>query len=413
MNTVPALAPQDLVLWQSLRDVGKESFTQQGYPTVKTEKWKFTPLQKLARIDFVPAQKDLNADILTVAQDLLSHSCPVDYKKIVVVNGVLCESLSNTPKVAVLNSLCPNLAGSVATLDHMPMVALNTAHTTGGIHISLADNATDSVHVIYITVGDTVTNHSRAFVSVGDNAELTMIETHLSAGVDILTTHVTEATIAQNASWHHSKIQNEGNQTVHYSHVDSIVARGGNYDNFVLHLGAKTARCESRTNLNDVKSNVNLNGAYITNGNQHHDSATFIGHMAPNCTSHELYKGVLTDRAKGVFQGKILVDQVAQRTDGYQMNRALLLSDRATVNTKPELEIYADDVLCSHGCTTGELAEDQLFYLMSRGIPKKTAQALLIDAFVRESVDHVVDESAREAINAMINQKLNTIAKAG
>ena len=404
MNTAPKTH------WESLNTTGENAFAQQGFPTTKTEKWKFTPLQKLAKTNFTPVGKMLTPDTIATAKTLLKQSCPVDYAKIVVINGVVCDELSQPLTHAVLSPLCPTMAGSIAPLDQMPMVALNTAHASGGLHITVNDNATDTVHVIYITLGDTVVNHARTFVTVGENATLTMVESHLSSGTDILTTHVTEATLAQNATWHHNKIQNEGNDTTHYSHVDSTVAQGGNYDNFVLHLGAKTARCESRTNLNGVKSNVNLNGAYITNGTQHHDSATFIGHMAPDCTSHELYKGVLTDKGKGVFQGKILVDQIAQRTDGYQMNRALLLSDRATVNTKPELEIYADDVLCSHGCTTGELDEEQLFYLISRGINKKTAQALLIDAFVRECVDHVVDEHTQTAINTLISDKLTTIA---
>lgn len=400
--------------WHPLRDRGAGAFTAQGLPTAKTEKFKFTPLQKLGKNTYAPAPQTITDAMVEQARTALQAKCPVDYATVVVINGVVCDTLSDMPKTATVAPLCPTVAGSVAVLDTMPMVALNTAHVAGGVHITLenkgADNATDCLHVVYVTVGDGVASHSRAFVTVGDHATLTMAETHLSVGDGILATHVTESTIGKNATWHHSKIQNENPTTTHYSHVDSTVATGGNYDNFVLHLGADTARCESRTALNGVKSNVNLNGAYVTNGTQHHDSATFIGHMAPDCTSHELYKGVITDKGHGVFQGKILVDQVAQRTDGYQMNRALLLSDRAMVNTKPELEIYADDVLCSHGCTTGELDAEQLFYLLSRGIPKPTAQALLIDAFVRETIDHIVDENIQTAVNAMVGDKLTAIA---
>ena len=415
-NTALPDGTADIAPFAPLRDTGMQSFISQGLPTTKTEKWKFTPLGKLKDMKFTPANQNINDDMMSIATDLVKHACPVDYKRIVIINGTWVTDLSESPDGASVTALSGDRFGSIATpekMDTMPLLALNTAHTTGGVHIHLDDGGKDTIHVIYMTIGDGVSSHSRAFVTVGDKADLTIVESHLSSGTNILSTSVTEATIGENAVWHHSKIQNEDLTATHYSHVDCTVAQSGNYDNFVLHLGAKTARCESRTLLNDKKSNVNLNGAYITNDRQHHDSATFIGHMAPDCTSHELYKGVLDDRGSGVFQGKILVDQIAQRTDGYQMNRALLLSDRARVNTKPELEIYADDVLCSHGCTTGELDEEQLFYMISRGIHPKQAQALLIDAFVRETIDHIVDEQSSDAINGMITSKLNSMVAKG
>ena len=407
-TTLPHGAP-DIAPFAPMREAGMHAFMAQGLPTTKTEKWKFTPLGKLADMKFTPANQNIDDDMMGIATDLVKHACPVDYKRIVIINGTWVTDLSDTPAHATVSALGADICGSIADFDTMPLLALNSAHTTGGVHINLDDGAEDKIHLIYMTIGDGVTSHARAFVTVGDKADLTIVESHLSSGTSILSTSVTEATIGENAVWHHNKVQNESLTATHYSHVDCTVAQSGNYDNFVLHLGAKTARCESRTSLNGVKSNVNLNGAYITNDRQHHDSATFIGHMAPDCTSHELYKGVLDDRGSGVFQGKILVDQIAQRTDGYQMNRALLLSDRARVNTKPELEIYADDVLCSHGCTTGELDEEQLFYLISRGIHPKQAQALLIDAFVRETIDHIVDEQTADAINGMISSKLNSM----
>ena len=183
------------------------------------------------------------------------------------------------------------------------------------------------------------------------------------------------------------------------------------YDNFALSCGAKLARNEIRGKLDGSEILYAVNGVYMAAANQHHDNTTFIEHAKPNSQSREIYKGVLDENGRGVFQGKILVQRPAQKTDGYQMNRALLLSRKAEIDSKPELEIYADDVKCSHGATVGELDDNQLFYLKARGIAEHDARNMLIEAYLRDALEEIRMESVAEAFGAKITDWLAERAK--
>jgi Fe-S cluster assembly protein SufD len=208
--------------------------------------------------------------------------------------------------------------------------------------------------------------------------------------------------VAEDAVFSHVRLQNESLAAFHLSTLYAEVAERGTYDSFALNLGARIARTEVHARLAGTKSITHLNGAQLLGGDQHADFTTVVRHDAPSTTSRQTVKNVLAGRSQGVFQGRIEVARVAQKTDGYQMNQALLLSPEAEIDTKPELEIFADDVKCSHGATVGELDAEQLFYLRSRGIPDVEARSMLVRAFLADSLDAVTNEAVREELDRAV-----------
>jgi Fe-S cluster assembly protein SufD len=232
---------------------------------------------------------------------------------------------------------------------------------------------------------------------------LTLIETSLGpAAAAYLHNPVFEIAVAEGASLTHVRLQREGRAGFQLATVLAAVEAGGTYDNFTLNAGGRLVRNEIHAALRGPRAACHMNGAQLVADGQHADTTTFLDHAAPDCASRQTYKTVLAGRSRGVFQGKILVRQAAQRTDGYQMNQALLLSEEAEIDAKPQLEIYADDVKCSHGATVGALDEAQLFYLRARGIPAAMARAMLVEAFLTEAVEGVSDEAARAALDEAI-----------
>ena len=289
--------------------------------------------------------------------------------------------------------------GHLAEEEENPFADLNTAFLDDGLVLRLEPGAVLDRPVHLVSVG-AVADRPLAFfprllVVLGKDAKATLFESHAGLGGTYFSNSVMEAMLGEGAHLEHYKLQNESHEAFHIANTRVSVAAGGFYDGFVLQTGSRLARNEVQVTLNGENARCHLNGAYLGAGRQHLDSTTFIDHAVPDCASREVYKGVLDERAHGVFQGKILVRRDAQRTDGHQLNRALLLSREAEVNAKPELEIYADDVKCSHGATVGELAEEQLFYLQARGIDRAAARALLIEAYVQETLDEMGNAEAR------------------
>jgi Fe-S cluster assembly protein SufD len=242
--------------------------------------------------------------------------------------------------------------------------------------------------------------HPRILVVVEDGASADLVVVHQGDGAYVAVP-VTEIVVGDGARFGHYMLQAESAEAFHIAMTALRLASGAHYDGFVLAVGGRLARHEVRAELAGQHVDYRINAAYLGSGDQHHDLTTFIDHAKPNGGSHEMVKGVLTGRSRGVFQGKILVRPDAQKTDGFQMNRALLLSREAEVDSKPELEIYADDVKCSHGATVGELEDDQLFYLMARGIPRSRARALLVEAYVQEAVGLIGRAPVRDAFQAV------------
>jgi len=399
----------------ALRGDALACYREQGLPTARSEAWKFTNLRRLERIAFAPSP----AKGTPVAEIPDGIAALDGAYRAVFVNGrfdAAQSRLGDLPKGVEFGSLAamdPDLLepylGRIADTQVHPLAALNTAYMADGLYMKLADNAVldAPLHLISIaSAGETAQRfHPRHLVVLGENATATLVESHVGAGETFSNT-VLEADLGVSAMLNHYKLQNEAPDAFHIAFSQIRLADRASYDGFVLQTGARLARNEVRVQLGD-RVECRLNGAYLGRGDQHIDNTTFIDHTAPNSTSREVYKGVLDDRARGVFQGKILVRKDAQKTNGHQLNKTLLLSRGTEMDSKPELEIYADDVKCGHGATTGELEEDALFYLRARGIAPAEARAMLVAAFLSDAVAEIQAEQPRAAFQAVVDQWLD------
>lgn len=237
-------------------------------------------------------------------------------------------------------------------------------------------------------------------ITLKDNDEITVIERHVGAG-EYWKNATTEITLGKNAKLNHIRLVEDSAQAINTNMVSLTADRDATYNSFTLNIGGKLTRHEIHAIINGENAEISFNGLNLLKDKQHGDTTILIEHKAPHCRSNQFYRTILDDAARGVFQGKVHVHQIAQKTDGYQLSNAILLSTAAEMDTKPELEIYADDVLCSHGATTGQLNEEPLFYLRSRGLSEAAARRLLLEAFVAE----VIEKTAHETLEAEITEK--------
>ena len=272
------------------------------------------------------------------------------------------------------------------------------------IHISRGQNGGETVDILWKAVDGAHLN-PRLKIILEEGAELTLLEQHIGQGA-YWKNMATEIVIGANARLNHIRIQEDSNQAVQTNMVHITMERDSHLNSFSLNLGGKLTRHDIHAVLNGPNIECSLNGISLLQGKQHGDTTILMEHAAPHCRSNQFYRTILADESRGVFQGKVHVHKVAQKTDGYQLSNTLLLSPKAEMDTKPELEIYADDVKCSHGATTGQLDEEPLFYLRSRGLTKKEARLLLIQAFVDEVADKIADDKVKNSIKEMVSQWL-------
>ncbi len=382
----------------ALRDAAAERFAADGLPGTKGEAWRYTSLRGLAETAF-------QEPLVAVSSDPnLGDGIPGP--RLVLVDGRYQPGLSVLPDGVTVTTFAdhPDF-GRLPRLD-APMVALNTMLAEDGVQLHVAAGVdAGTVELVSVAVDGhrPVAFHPRHSIHLDTGAKLTVVEVTRGAGA-YLHNAVTEAVVADDAALVHIRLQQEGDAAYHVNTTFVEIASRGVYDAFVLTLGAKLARTEIHARLLGEGGAVHLNGAQLLGGHQHGDITTIVAHDAPACASRQTVKNVLSDHARGVFQGRIEVARVAQKTDGYQMNQALLLSPHAEINCKPQLEIYADDVKCSHGATVGELDVDQLFYLRSRGIPESEARAILVRSFLSEAMDPIQHEGARALLERAIEQ---------
>jgi Fe-S cluster assembly protein SufD len=371
-------------------------FARNGLPGPREEDWRYSLLRPVTDVHFTNAPhsaRDVSAALLRLPK--------IDAPRLIFVDGRFRADLSD--KVEGVTAGAPAY-GSSNRPDLQKLVALNTMLAEDGIAITVpAGHDGGTLVLVSIGTGDDVSFHPNHAVTLGDNARLTLLEFALGDGV-YLNNPVLSATVGKHATLTHLRLQQEALGAFHLSTVYADVAGNGTYDSFALTLGARLARMEVHANLNGPQASAHLNAAQLLGGHQHADFTTVIHHAAPNTASRQTVKNVLTGHSRGVFQGKIEVDRIAQKTDGYQMNQALLLSPDAEMDCKPQLEIYADDVKCSHGATIGELDGEQLFYLRSRGIKEAEARAMLVRAFLSEALDPISHEAGHDAMEAAIAQ---------
>jgi Fe-S cluster assembly protein SufD len=386
------------------RQAAFNRFAETGLPHHKIEAWKYTSLVHLARTEFqaAPANFELNGPL----PDRLG-----DAARVVFVNGRYVDELSDSP-VAGHTALRygaptePFKLGDEASDD--PMLALTAAMATDGAVLALDGNQ-GPIELLYITApgASPQVAHTRNRITVSGGDAL-VIERHIAManGEATLNNGSTEIVLAEGAKLTHIKLQVEAENANHIWHHTVSIPAGAQYTSQVVSTGGALARNRITIKLMGEGADCVLDGAYSARAKQHLDHTSKIVHAVADTTSRQVYNGVLDDHGRGVFQGHIVVAEDAQRTDGHQLNRALMLSDHAEIDSKPMLEIYADDVKCSHGATAGDLDDTQLFYLQSRGIPADEARRLLVEAFLAETIDNISFEPAREAALKLVQEHL-------
>lgn len=375
----------------SVRELAAARFRAEGLPTPGVEVWHYTPLNALAEAPFATPAGDPSA--------LIGELPDFGVPRLVFGNGHYCADLSTPPEGIGVRTGAPAWGHiSEGAVHHL--VALNTMLAEDGADIVVPPGHDGGVLVLaHIATGGAF--HPRHAVRLGAGAKLSLIEIAIGRGPSFHNPVIC-CEVCEGAALVHTVLQDESAEAVHLATVYAEVAAGATYDSFMLALGGRLARRELHTRLGGVGAAAHLNAAQLLGGVQHADFTTSVVHAAPSATSRQTVKNVLAGRARGVFQGRILVERGAQKTDGYQMNQALLLSPTAEVDAKPGLEIYADDVKCSHGTAIGELDPEQLFYLRSRGIPEREARALLVRAFIGEALDGIAFQPVREEMERRI-----------
>ncbi|MBN9297668.1 MAG: Fe-S cluster assembly protein SufD [Filimonas sp.] len=389
------------------------SFRSQGFPTIKNEEWKYTNVQPFLKEQYTAAVTEATVTTEDIKPFLIKG---LDAHLIVLVNGKLNKSLS-TFQSDVLISIeplteVPGYAADSISFTNNAFAALNTALTTSGLFIEVKANATINkpLHIIhYYTSDDNVFVQPRHMVCVHKNAKLDIIESVArdeSKGI-VWVNSVTQAYVEENAQFSQYVLQNGAANTRLVNFTEAVQHKYSLYNNFTFTFpGTELVRNTLHTRLAESATETHLYGLYIGADNQLIDNHTLVDHRKPNCLSNELYKGVLAGHAKAVFNGKVYVHQEAQKTNAFQQNNNLQLSDKASINSKPQLEIFADDVKCSHGSTVGQFNPDALFYLRSRGIEEATARALLIGAFAFDVVEKVTIPALREHIETLLNNNM-------
>ena len=401
---------------EEIRSEAARRFAERGFPTPREEEWRFTNVAPIAKLNFAPAEdagrgldEELRAELERLGWGGL---------RLVFVDGRFSPQLSSTrfprgvtagPLLGADGTAGRHLARHAAYQEH-PFVAWNTASFSDGAFLEVAPGTVleEPIELIYLIsrADRPVVSHPRSLVLAGRASQLALVEVYAGRGPDYLSNAVTEIVAAEGAVLDYYKLELEDLGGFHVGTVQLEAARDVNLSTCVVSLGGKLVRNEVNIVLGQGAS-ATLNGLYVASGTQHIDNRTFVDHAEPNGTSFELYKGILDGRASGVFNGKILVRQPAQKTDAKQTNKNLILSKEAVINTKPELRIFADDVRCTHGATVGQIDREAIFYLTSRGIGEREARELLTLAFARDILDRIRLEPLRAWLDARLWEKFH------
>ena len=406
-----------------LRRRGIARFAELGFPSLQDEDWRFTNVAPIARLPFRP--------IFEAAHDSLTPEVLAGFtfgrlpaRRLVFVNGHYAPNLSSPgvqkPGVTV-SSLAAALTTNSALIEqHLArhaqgennaFTSLNTAFFQDGafIHVAPGQTVDTPIHLLFVTTAKEsgATAQPRNLILADAGSQLTLLESYVSTvDASYFNNAVTELILGEGAVVEHGKFQEESPSAYHMAAVHAHLGRNCSFISHSVAVGARLSRNSIRTVLAGEGVECVLNGLYLTRGDQLADHHMVVEHAQPHCNSHEYYNGILDGRSKGVFHGRILVRQAAQKTDAKQTNKNLLLSEDATADTKPQLEIYADDVKCTHGATVGQLNEESIFYLRARGIGAATARRMLIHAFAGEIIERVRHPAAREELNHLVWERL-------
>ena len=405
---------------RDLRRAAAGAFAKLGFPTTTQEEWRFTNVAPIAETPFVTAPPAAVAPAAVSGFTIPGLAGPV----LTFVNGRFASRLSSVAGLAPGVTVAP-LAGAIEAAPdglrpHLgrhtdvttrPFAALNTALFEDGALISIADGVavTDAIQVVFLSTVTPVpaASHPRTLVVLGRNSQARVVETFAAIGPSRgFTNAVTEIVVGDGAVLDHYRVQREPASAFHIGHTQFQVGRSASASSHTMAIGGLISRHDAVAVLADEGADCTLNGLYLAEGSQLVDTHTEIDHATPHGTSHELYKGILAGKARAVFNGRIRVRPDAQKTDAKQTNKTLLLSDEAQIHTKPQLEIFANDVKCTHGATVGQLSEDALFYLRTRGIGLDEARSLLIRAFATDVTGRIRLEPVRAELDRLLATRL-------
>ncbi|HEV2205521.1 MAG TPA: Fe-S cluster assembly protein SufD [Candidatus Acidoferrales bacterium] len=413
---------------RTLRENAFERFCQAGFPTTRDEDWRFTNISAIADTPF----RFSTGPVRLSPRDLDPWRMEAAACQFVFVNGRFSaelSSLASLPAGVRVSSLAEQIAkdpkeienhlGAYLNTQRDAFCALNTAFTEDGAYIHVARGAVlpEPIHLLFVSVanGAPVMTHPRNLIVAEEESQVAVIEDYVSLGDGgnsaALSNTATELVARDNAVVSHYLIEREDSRAFNISTLRIQQGRNANVSSHSLLLGGAIVRNNVHPVLAGEGGECLINGLFIGSGRQHLDNYMYVEHAKPHCGSRQFYNGILDDHAHGVFHGRIIVHKDAQKTDAKQTNRNLLLSDDAQIDTKPQLEIYADDVKCTHGATIGQIEEDALFYLRSRGIDETSARKLLLLAFASECLDRMKEEGARTFADKLINDCLFAVSK--
>jgi Fe-S cluster assembly protein SufD len=424
-RTVRELSPA--APWLELvRASAMDRFEQLGFPSVHDEEWKYTNLATLAKEKFVPIISGNQLGTGDVNRFAYSET---DGAHLVVVNGFLREDLSTTTALrdAVANDLFSAVADARynkiirkylarnAGYHNNGLTALNTAFLQSGVFVYIPKNVKLEKPVQITFIGGTANgaNFPRVLVVAEENSSATLIENFVSRGEErYFTNAIAEVVVKDGAHLDHYRLQRENKNAFHVSTTSAELGRASRYDTTSINLGAQLSRHDISVVMDHEGAETSVDGLYMVDSDQHTDTHSVIDHKQPHCNSHQLYKGILDGNSRAVFNGKIFVREGAQKTDAMQTNKNLLLSEKARVDTKPQLEIYADDVKCAHGAAVGQIDPEELFYLETRGIGPELGRSLLTYGFAEEVIAKIKLESIRTELDQIVLKQLHTSLEA-
>jgi Fe-S cluster assembly protein SufD len=416
-------ARQEPDWFNGLRINSLSRFNELGIPTVKDEDWKYTNLLPLANSNF-----EITNDVKCSDSAPLQSYCQSDEVNIVFVNGTLSEELSNinhfpggisfSTIFAAISNDDPEIHALLTKYnihDTSAFAALNQAASSDGIflRINAQTKIKKLIHIIHMTDAShkNAASMPRALISLGESSEATVLESYIcySDKTAYFANALTDIFLKKHASLHYCSAQKESLKAFHIGHVRVWQERDSNFDGFTLTAGGKLARNNLDITLNGEGANVSLNALYSAYNDQHVDHHTSVDHRVPNCTSKQMYKGILNHTARAVFNGKMFVRSEAQKTNSYQLNKNLLFGKDCRVDTKPQLEIFADDVKCTHGASVGQLDEDEMFYLQTRCIPRAQATKMLAHGFVDDLFSTIENKSIRTKLNKLMEPSFKAL----
>jgi Fe-S cluster assembly protein SufD len=407
--------------FELVRSSAMDSFEQLGFPTVREEEWKYTNLATLAKESFVPATSADHLEIGDVSRFAYPETAGAH---LVVVDGFLREDLSETSALgdviatdlfsavadARYNKLIRKYLARNAGYHNNGLTALNTAFIQSGVFVCIPKNVKLETPLQITCIGGTANSATfpRVLVVAEENSSATLIESFVSSGEQrYFTNAIAEIVLKDGAHLEHYRLQRESKKSFHVSTTSAELGRASRYNTTSINLGGQLSRHDVSVVMDHEGAETSVDGLYMVDSDQHTDTHSVIDHKQPHCTSHQLYKGILDGNARAVFNGKIFVREGAQKTDAMQTNKNLLLSDKARVDTKPQLEIYADDVKCAHGAAVGQIDPEELFYLETRGIGPELGRSLLTYGFAEEVVAKIKLESIRTELDQIVLSQLH------